>query len=56
MGCGSSNDIKKYTKVDQHIWRGKLTVELVRADIKKDFGLLDKMVQILIQLKIYFFI
>lgn len=44
MGCGSSNDTKQYTRVDQHIWRGKLTVELVRADIKKDFGLLDKMV------------
>lgn len=43
MGCGSSNDIRHYTKVDQSIWRGNLTVHLRKATVKKDVQLVGKM-------------
>ncbi|KRX05954.1 C2 domain [Pseudocohnilembus persalinus] len=41
MGCGNSS-IGQYTKVDHSIWRGKLTVHLRKATLKKDVQLIGK--------------
>lgn len=44
MGCGSSNDVKHYRKEDADKWRGKLTIGLRKATLKKSFSYIGAIV------------